>query len=75
MPDIPEDALPERLKQVQALMADGDERARKIYQTIGRYFGYAVPHFCEYYAPVRHIEVLGRVMTGEGGQIILSEAR
>jgi predicted NBD/HSP70 family sugar kinase len=75
MEDIPEDALPERLKRVQALMADGDERARRIYETIGTYFGYTVAHFCDFYCPVRHIEVLGRVMTGEGGQIILSRAR
>ena len=75
MPDIPEDALPERLKGVQELMLAGDERARRIYETIGCYFGYTVAHFCDFYRPVRHIEVLGRVMTGEGGQIILSGAR
>jgi len=75
MPDIPEDALPERLKRVQELMGDGDPRARKIYETIGRCFGYTVAHFCDFYQPVRHIEVLGRVMTGEGGRIILTEAR
>ncbi len=75
LPDVPEDALPERLKRVQALMADGDARARAIYETIGRYFGYTVAHFCDFYRPVRHVEVLGRVMTGEGGQLILSEAR
>jgi len=75
MPDIPEDALPERLVRVQELMAAGDDRARRIYQTIGRYFGYSLAHFCEFYRPVRHVEVLGRVMTGEGGQVILNEAR
>ena len=32
--------LPERLKEVQALMAKGDERAAKIYETIGVYLGY-----------------------------------
>ncbi|NOY81019.1 MAG: ROK family protein [Kiritimatiellaeota bacterium] len=73
--DIPEGALPERLVRVQELMAAGDERARKIYETIGRYFGYAVAQFCDFYSPVRHVEVLGRVMTGEGGQVILDEAR
>jgi len=75
MPDIPADALPDRLKRVQSLLADGDERARRIYETIGRYFGYTVAHFCDFYQPVRRVEVLGRVMTGEGGQLILSEAR
>jgi hypothetical protein len=35
-PDVP---LPERLKRVQALMLDGDGRARRIYETIGTYLG------------------------------------
>jgi hypothetical protein len=30
-------SLPDKLKQVQSLMERGDERARKIYQTIGTY--------------------------------------
>jgi predicted NBD/HSP70 family sugar kinase len=37
-------SLPEKLKQVQALMAQGDYRARKIYETIGTYLGYAMAH-------------------------------
>jgi len=73
--DIPEDALPERLVRVQELMAAGDERARRIYETIGCWFGYTIAHFCDFYRPVRHVEVLGRVMTGDGGQVILAEAR
>ena len=75
MPDIPEAAFPIRLKRVQELMKQGDSRARKIYETIGVYFGYTIAHFCDFYKKVRHIEVLGRVMTGEGGAIILNEAR
>jgi predicted NBD/HSP70 family sugar kinase len=75
MPDLAADALPARLKRVQELMAAGDVRARRIYETIGRYFGYAVAHYLDFYNPVRHIEVLGRVMSGEGGQVILDEAR
>ena len=73
--DIPADALPKRLVRVQELMRAGDERAAKIYQTIGRYFGYTVAWYAEFYQPLRHIEVLGRVMSGEGGQMILDEAR
>ncbi len=34
--------LPEKLKHVQKLMDQGDDRARKIYQTIGTYLGYAI---------------------------------
>ena len=65
--------LAEKLVQVQKLMAQGDERARRIYQTIGVYFGYTIAHFADFYE-IRNLLVLGRVMTGEGGDIILTEA-
>jgi predicted NBD/HSP70 family sugar kinase len=54
-------------------MAAGDDRARKIYQTIGTYLGYAIAHFADFYE-IRNLLVLGRVMTGEGGNLILSVA-
>jgi predicted NBD/HSP70 family sugar kinase len=65
--------LPEKLVQVQKLMSAGDERARKIYQTIGVFFGYNIANYTDFYE-VRNLLVLGRVMTGEGGDLILSEA-
>ena len=65
--------LPDRLKNVQALMAEGDPRAAKIYETIGVYLGYTIPEYAEFY-DFRHVLVLGRVMTGEGGNIITSMA-
>jgi predicted NBD/HSP70 family sugar kinase len=66
--------LPEKLVEVQKLMAGGDERAEKIYQTIGVYLGYAVAHYAEFY-PLRHLLILGRVTTGAGGEVILQRAR
>jgi len=66
--------LPERLKQVQALRADGDDRARKIYETIGTYMGYGVAHFASFY-DLRHVLVLGRVTSGRGGDDIVLGAR
>jgi predicted NBD/HSP70 family sugar kinase len=72
--DLPADMpLPVKLEQVQALMAAGDERARKIYQTIGVYFGYTIATYSDFY-DVRNLLVLGRVLTGEGGDLILSTA-
>ena len=62
-----------RLVEVQKLMAAGDERARKIYETIGVYFGYTIAHFADFYE-IRNLLVLGRVMTGAGGDLILSIA-
>ncbi len=66
--------LPEVLKQVQALMAAGDERARRIYQTIGTYLGYTIAHFADFY-DLRHLLILGRVTSGPGGDLILTGAR
>jgi predicted NBD/HSP70 family sugar kinase len=66
--------LPERLKHVQSLMANGDPRAAKIYQTIGVYLGYGIWQYAEFYE-IGHVLILGRVTTGEGGNIILNTAR
>lgn len=66
--------LPERLKHVQELMANGDARAAQIYQTIGVYLGYTIPHYAMFY-DYDHLLVLGRVTTGQGGQIIVETAR
>ncbi|HEU0011800.1 MAG TPA: ROK family protein [Verrucomicrobiae bacterium] len=66
--------LPERLVEVQKLMARGDERAAKIYQSIGVCFGYAVAQYAEFYE-IRRLLTLGRVTTGAGGQRILDQAR
>jgi len=65
--------LPVKLEQVQKLAAEGDARALRIYETIGAYFGYAIPHYADFYE-IRNLLVLGRVMTGTGGDLILSVA-
>ena len=65
--------LPDKLKLVQSLMADGDPRAVKIYQTIGTYLGYGVAHFAAFY-DLRHVLVLGRVTSGAGGDLIVQGA-
>ena len=66
--------FPERLKLVQSLMGEGDERARRIYRTLGTYLGYGVAHFAAFY-DLRHVLVLGRVTSGPGGDDIVSGAR
>ncbi|MDB6019371.1 MAG: hypothetical protein JWR19_3860 [Pedosphaera sp.] len=66
--------LPERLKEVQTLMAKGDTRAAKIYETIGVYLGYTMAHYADFY-DFRHALILGRVTTGQGGDIVLAKAR
>jgi predicted NBD/HSP70 family sugar kinase len=66
--------LPERLLEVQALMTKSDRRAAAIYETIGVYLGYAIAQYAEFYE-FEHVLVLGRVMTGDGGTLLLAKAR
>lgn len=71
---LPDDlGLPERLKEVQRRMAEGDAAAARIYETIGTYLGYTVAHYADFY-PFRHVLVLGRVTTGPGGGLLLRRA-
>lgn len=65
--------LPERLKEVQILMAKGDLRAARIYETIGVYLGCALAHYAEFY-DYRQALILGRVTTGPGGDIVIARA-
>lgn len=64
----------EKLKVVQKLMAEGDERAAKVYSTIGVCFGYALAYYARFY-DIKHILIMGRVTSGEGGTILLDKAK
>ena len=64
----------EKLKVVQGLMENGDERAAAIYDTIGAYFGYAIAYYAEFY-DIKHVLIMGRVTSGEGGVILLKRAQ
>jgi predicted NBD/HSP70 family sugar kinase len=66
--------LPEKLKQVQQLMQQGDCRALKIYQTIGTYLGYGIAHLAEFY-DLENVLILGRVTSGPGGDVIIAGAK
>jgi predicted NBD/HSP70 family sugar kinase len=67
-------SLPERLGEVQHLMAKGDQRVVGIYETIGVYLGYTIALYREFY-DFDHMLVLGRVTTGAGGDVVLEKAR
>ena len=64
----------EKLKVVQGLMENGDQNAADIYDTIGAYFGYAIAYYSEFY-DIKHVLIMGRVTSGQGGQILLSRAQ
>jgi predicted NBD/HSP70 family sugar kinase len=75
--DLPVDrtlGFPEQLKAVQQFMGEGEARAALIYETIGVYLGYALAHYADFYQ-LKHALILGRVTSGEGGNIILNKAR
>jgi predicted NBD/HSP70 family sugar kinase len=72
--ELPPLPLPAKLRAVQALMSAGDPRARRIYQTLGVYLGYALPEFASVY-DFRHVLLLGRVTSGPGGDVMLNAAR
>ena len=64
----------EKLKVVQGLMADGDERAVKIFESIGVYFGYAIAYYAAFY-DIKHVLIMGRVTSGKGGELVLENAQ
>ncbi len=64
----------DQLKSVQALLSNGDKRAREIFETIGVYIGYGVAHYADFYE-LRHVLILGRVTSGDGGNIVLKKAQ
>jgi len=65
--------LPERLKEVQALMARGNIQAKRVFEQIGTYLGHTIPWYEVFYG-FRNLLVLGRVMSGPGGKIIVDRA-
>ena len=65
--------LADQLKAVQDLLEAGDGNARKIWETIGVYAGYAVAHYADFYQ-IKHLLLLGRVTSGSGGALVLDKA-
>ena len=61
----------EKLKVTQALMEQDDERAQKVFRDIGIYLAYTVALYSKFY-DIRNLMILGRVMSGKGGEMILS---
>ena len=72
--EFPEEmGLPERLVLLQKKLDAGDPIAAKVYETIGTYVGYGVAHYADFY-DLKHVLILGRVTTGQGGDIVLAKS-
>jgi predicted NBD/HSP70 family sugar kinase len=63
-----------KLKRVQDLLARGDSRSQRIFETLGVYLGYGLLQYAEFY-PLKHVLLLGRVTSGQAGSILLEQAR
>ncbi len=64
----------EKLKKVQGLMEADDPRAGKVYESIGVYLGHALAYYYGLYG-FKHVLLLGRVMSGKGGDLILARCK
>ena len=60
----------QKLKEVQKLMENPGSPAEAIYRSIGVYLGHSLALYHHFYG-FKHVLLLGRVMSGRGGDIIL----
>ena len=73
--NLSEDLSPaEKLKEVQKLMGRPGGPAESIYRSIGMYLGHALALYHSFYQ-FNHVLLLGRVMSGRGGDVILETAK
>jgi predicted NBD/HSP70 family sugar kinase len=64
----------ERLRYVQQKLDEGHAGAAKIWQGIGICLGYSLAHYADFY-DMRHVLIMGRVISGRGGELVLEHAR
>ncbi len=64
----------EKLKEVQKLMEQGDERAKKVFRSIGVYLAHGLAYYHDLYS-FRNVLLLGRVMSGKGGDTVLAKCK
>ena len=64
----------EKLKAVQKLMEADDPRAQAVFRDIGTYLAYTVVLYSKFY-DIHRLMLLGRVMSGKGGDTILANCQ
>jgi predicted NBD/HSP70 family sugar kinase len=73
--ELSTDASPgEKLKALQRMLVSGDARARAVFVSMGVYLGYGLLLYSEFYR-IKHVLLLGRVTSGEAGNLLLETAR
>ncbi len=71
---FPEETPAEKLKEIQKLAEEGNSLAERVFADIGVYLGYTLPFYARFY-DMKHVLLLGRVMSGKGGALILANCR
>lgn len=68
-----EGSLPVQLVQIQKDAEKGNQKVLAAYQELGRFIGEAIALYHEF-LPFENVIVLGRVMSGKGGDLMLKSA-
>ena len=63
-----------KLKAVQVLLDEGHDNAAAIFRSIGCYLGHTSALYNSMYGGIDNVLLLGRVMSGKGGDIIIDVA-
>lgn len=67
-----------KLELIQSMIEKGTDNEKKIaeniFKDIGIYLGYTIPFYAHFY-DFKHLQVLGRVVSGKGGNIIIDKAK
>ena len=72
---LEEDASPARkLSFIQDLAEKNDPKALEIFENIGTYLAYGIAYYTLFYE-IDHVLLLGRVVSGKGGNIIFQKAQ
>ncbi|MGD9604617.1 MAG: ROK family protein [Bacilli bacterium] len=66
-------SLAQKLKYVQKLNEENNFVANEIFENIGIYLGYTIAYYAHFYQ-LKHVLLLGRVVSGKGGNTILDVA-
>ena len=70
----PDLAPAQKLKEIQKIMEQPNSPAEAIYRSIGVYLGHSLALYHHFYG-FKHVLLLGRVMSGKGGDIILETCK
>ena len=65
---------PEQLVEIQKAIKDGDPNARIIFERIGSDLAHSIEFYADYYE-IENLLLLGRVTSGEGGEVLLDSAK